>query len=371
MYNRRDFIKQIGMAGMAAAISPELLAWNERSTLHERIPKKEDMIWANLIHLSFNIWQDYTPKEYQTESYPSTYTAEEVTTWGNYFHPYLTCEKKVWDLIIKKMAASGMNMAVIDIGDGVQYESHPEISVKNAWTSKQLKEALNQMRKMGIEPIPKLNFSAGHKTWLGPYQYQISSPTYYEVCKDLIEEVIELFDKPRFLHLGMDEETCEHQKTYRYTSIRNMDLWWHDFLFLVEQVERMNVRSWIWSDKIWRDNTAEFLKKMPKTVLQSNWNYEENGLTFSEDNKPNDPICQAFFDLEEHGYDQVPTASLWLHGRWVNDDNFGRIVKHTKQVIAPERLKGFMQTTWMPCLQPCLDTHYRAIDIVKQAIDQY
>ena len=66
------------------------------------------------------------------------------------------------------------------------------------------------LRALGIEPLPKLNFSTCHDAWLGPYSRMVSTPAYYDVCRDLIDEVAELFGGPRFFHLGMDEETAQH-----------------------------------------------------------------------------------------------------------------------------------------------------------------
>ncbi len=366
MTNRREFIKQLSFAGVAVNL-PNL---SFSQIKEEKQLRDNDTIWASLVHLSYNMWKDYTPEKYNTETYSPEYNDEQVTDWALYYHPELTCEESVWDTIMKKMSDSGLNMVIIDLGDGVKYESHPEIGVKNAWTVQHLKNKLAQIRNLGIEPIPKLNFSAGHKAWLGKYQYTLSSDVYYRVCKDLIEEVIGIFDKPRFFHIGMDEETYGHQSDYRYVTIRQGDLWWKDFYYLVEQVERNNVRSWIWSDNAWR-NKEEFFRKMPKTVLQSNWNYEEQGFTFNEKSEPNDVIAQAFIDLEEHGYDQVPAGSIWLNGHWNNDGNLERLVKHNRNIIAPERLKGFMQTVWMPTLNPCFDVHYKAIDIMKKAKEKY
>ena len=37
---------------------------------------------------------------------------------------------------------------------------------------------------------------------------------------DLIAEVSELFDGPRFFHIGMDEETFQHQRMYHYVVVR-------------------------------------------------------------------------------------------------------------------------------------------------------
>lgn len=33
----------------------------------------------------------------------------------------------------------------------------------------------------------------------------ISTPIYYKVCEDLIVDVADIFDHPRFLHIGYDE----------------------------------------------------------------------------------------------------------------------------------------------------------------------
>jgi hypothetical protein len=175
------------------------------------------------------------------------------------------------------------------------------------------------------------------------------------VCRDLIEEVIDLFDAPRYFHLGMDEETAGHQSRFEYVVIRQFDLWWHDFLFFVEQVERKDVRAWIWADYIW-NNRELFLQRMPKSVLQSNWYY---GNVFDESVN----YVKAYHDLEEHGYDQVPTGSNWSY-----PENFGMTVEYCEKVIAPERLKGFCQTPWKPTLEVERQRHMEAVEQVGRAL---
>ena len=57
---------------------------------------------------------------------------------------------------------------------------------------------------------------------VGIYERMVSTPIYYQVCKDLIEEAYEMFDHPEFIHIGMDEE--EHIKaTYSQEEIDNLD----------------------------------------------------------------------------------------------------------------------------------------------------
>jgi len=297
------------------------------------------MIWSYLIHLSYNMWADRDVPG--REEYLSA-------------KPYLRFDDHLWNDLLKEMKKAGINMIVIDLGDGVKYESHPEIAVKNAWTPERLKEELAKLREMGIEPIPKLNFSTCHDIWLGPYSRCVSTETYYEVCQDLISEVIDLFEKPRFFHLGMDEETAQHQRHYEYVVIRQYDLWWHDLLFLVREVEKGGVRPWIWSDYVWR-HPETFFEKMPKTVLQSNWYY---GSEFKEEIT----YVKAYLDLEEHGYDQIPTGS-----NWSVQENFEKTVAYCKKHISPDRLLGFLQTVWKPTLKDYRESHIQAIEAVSRA----
>ena len=183
-------------------------------------------------------------------------------------------DRGLWDDITQKMADVGMNLLVIDLGDGVLWDSHTEITVEGAWSRDEMKQELARLRGLGLEPIPKLNFSTAHDAWLKEYSRMVSTPKYYEVCSHLVEEVVDLFDTPRLFHLGMDEETAHHQRHFAYAVMRQHELWWHDLHFLVGEVEKHDARPWVWSDYVWL-HPGEFFREMPKSVLQSNWYYAE------------------------------------------------------------------------------------------------
>lgn len=300
------------------------------------------MIWANLLHLGYNMWGDW-----DNPSYGSEY-------WGS--KDYLRFDEKVWEKITQRMVDAGLNMIVIDIGEGLAYESHPELAVKGSWPHAKMRDELGRLRQMGLEPIPKLNFSTTHDEWLKEYARQVSTPIYYQVCADVIAEVTELFDRPRFFHLGMDEETAAHQRNFIYIVSRQFDLWWHDLLYLVEQVQKCGSRAWVWSDDIWY-HRDEYLKRMPTSVVQSNWYYWD---TY---HRKRDHRVQAWFDLEEHGFDQIPTSSIWKY-----DGNFSDMVNYLNKRLKPDHLLGFMQTPWKPTMPEFLDDHYRAIDLVGEVI---
>lgn len=303
----------------------------------------KEMIWGNLIQLSFNMWEDRVAPERPTR----------------YYRPELRFDEPLWRDLLQQMAAAGMNMVVIDLGDGVRYKSHPEIAVKNAWSPAKLRQEIARARDLGLEPIPKMNFSASHDTWLGEYSRCLSTPRYYQVCRDLIAEAIELFDKPRFFHLGMDEETPRHQRYYGMAIIRQHELWWHDLMLYVKAVEDGGVRPWIWADFIWH-HREDFLQKMPRSVLQSNWYYDMKFEAETEEAQRS--WVDAYRVLEQTGYDQVPTGSNVCDAQ-----NFPRTVEYCRKIIDPSRLFGFLQSTWQPTTEEYRAKHKEAIEVVAQA----
>ena len=105
--------------------------------------------WCFLIHLSDNMWNDFIERKGAT--------ARPLST-------KMTTEKDVWDEVTEYAAKEGCDSILIDLGDAVQYKSHPEIAVEGAWTVEYLKEELDRLRGLGLKVYPKLNFSTSHDT---------------------------------------------------------------------------------------------------------------------------------------------------------------------------------------------------------------
>jgi hypothetical protein len=333
----------------ALALAGSLAAVAAMPHLARAADSNPSLMWGNLLHLSMNMWAD-----------------QPVESWGNTkpeHLSYLAADKSqlrfdetLYRELIDRMAKVGMNLLVIDVGDAIAFESHPEIAVKGAWSRAKLRGELKRLRDVGIEPIPKMNFSTAHDIWLGEYSRMVSTPTYYKVCGELIDEVIDLFDTPRFFHLGYDEETAGHQSRYAYMVVRQHELWWHDFEFFVQRVLAKKVRPWIWSDYYW-GHSEKFLKRMPKSVLQSNW-YYAMGFDPAKEKR-----VKTYLDLDAAGYEQIPTGS-----NWSTPDNFGATAKFCRANLSAERLRGFLQTPWRPTAPAYRDHHLQAIDVVGEAI---
>ncbi|HEY5480760.1 MAG TPA: twin-arginine translocation signal domain-containing protein [Verrucomicrobiae bacterium] len=323
--DRRGFLKLAAAASVGTLVGGARVGGAEPTASTEVARSgKHPIIWGNLLHLSTNMWCDWD--------------APELKGDGSIYRPELRFDRSLWNDLLKKMQQAGMNMVVNDLGDGVKYKSHPEIAIKGAWSTAELRGELKRMRALGLEPIPKLNFSTTHDAWLGKYARCVSTDTYYAVCRDLIAEVMQLFDRPRFFHLGMDEEDYGNQKYYEHVVIRQYDAWWRDFLLLVAQVEKSGARAWIWSDYVWH-HPELFYRKMPKSVVQSNWYYDAKF-------DPQKAVAKAFRELDQHGYDQIPTGS-----NYYNSTNFELLAEECRRSLGAGHLLGFLQTPWKPTVE--------------------
>ncbi|MEA3364126.1 MAG: hypothetical protein U9Q79_00675 [Candidatus Hydrogenedentes bacterium] len=78
-------------------------------------------------------------------------------------------------------------------------------------------------------------------------------------------------------------------------------------------------------------------------------------------------MVKAYAQLEERGYDQVPTGSNYAG----QTQNFQKTVQHCTEVIGPDRLFGFMQSTWHPTQEAFRDIHMNAIEQVEKAREWY
>ncbi len=310
---RREFVG--GIASLAAAHALSGIA--EKSELR-----------SVLLHLGMNMWEDC--------------------------RDYVRTSDDLWRKCVDRAAASGCNAVFVDLAEACAYPSHPELAVKGTWSVEKMRAELARMRSLGLEPLPKLNFSACHDAWLKEYGRMVSTRKYYEVVADLIRDVCEVFDRPRLFHIGFDEEMEIAQRKLDMVVIRRGDLWWHDVNYAIGCVERHGARPVMWADACWTGR-EEYCRRMSKGVLQSNWYYHND---FSESKEKWDAEFErkggwgesrngvaAFLALEEAGFDQLPCGSNW----WGDPGSIAALVRFCRARIAPERLKGFCVAPWGSC----------------------
>ena len=352
--NRREFLE--GAAALAgAALAPSFL----------KAANGRDEIAAVLLHLGHNMWCEWLPAGIERKRADATYNRSPDLKLVN--------DERLWREVTDHAAARGLNMVVIDIGEALVYPRHPELGIEGSWSPDKLRAELDRLRKLGLEPIPKLNFSATHDGWLKDYHRMLTLPKWYEVAKDVINDVVDIFDKPRFFHLGWDEEREYFAKGRDYFVMRQGEMWWHDFLYTIKCVEDRGVRAWVWSDKGWVD--PSYFDRCPKTVVQSNWFYDECHGGFDPAlNKTSDlKILKEYFALDAAGFDQIPCGTNWAGaGRQKEgcgaDDVIGQLVRFGRANISGERLLGFMMASWAQCdTRPHADFCRRGIDLFADA----
>lgn len=298
------------------------------------------MIWAYLIHLGVNMWRKPQSDRFAIDSY-----FKELPT-----------EDKAWREITDFIAEKGFNTLIIDLGEGVRYESHPKLATKGAWSKEKLKTELQRLKSIGLTPIPKLNFATIHDCWMGEYGSMPSTPTYYKVVADLIDEVIELFDTPKYFHLGMDEEPCDPnenldfiqmQDKYGITLCRPNKLYFEDINFMADCCLKKGVRPWIWGDCA-RALPEETIKYLSRDILVSPCYYR----SWRQHELLNYPFFttayNAHFIFAENGFEQVPTSATYITS--VSPDDMMFFMKDQPGV------KGYMTAPWY---------RTREIDILK------
>lgn len=328
--------------------------------------KKQEKIWGILMHRSMN----YTRR-----------------LFGDTSH----FEEKAWNNIIQLIAESGANTIILDLCDGIEFGSHPEIALKDAWTRKQLREELKKLKSMGISVVPKINFSTTHADWMGEYARMVSTKTYYNVCRDLIYEAYDLFDGPQYIHLGMDEEDAKHNANTQHVVFRQGELYWHDLRFLMDCVIDKGATPWIWSCALF-DHPEEYKKyigvhdavlspwyynafrKEHYTPIESRaeyvayyneGDYAKMGLKYVEE----DPFLVNFrnvaLPLMKEGYRYVPCASTFNKCPYNTMD----LVEYFKDNAPDEQVLGFMTAPWTPAMcgnEPVFEESLRLLQEARE-----
>ena len=308
-----------------------------------------------LLHLGSNMWGDFpgdpdalAKSEAEEKDNPQPVNPSGKPTG---YHNYLRCRDDLWRKSIDHMAAKKMNLVFIDLGEGLFYPSHPELAVTGTWSVAKMRGELARIRALGMEPIPKLNFSTCHDAWLKNYHRMVSTSKYYKVVADVIADTCKIFDNPALFHIGFDEEVPVAGKAHFHAAYRQGDLWWHDLFYTISQVERNGARAVMWSDKIC-DGRESFLKRMPKSVLLSPWYY---GTNFSEEKLKWDAayekktgtwdvqrnLTASLVVLNDAGYDLMPCTS-----NWSKDEAAEALVAFCRTRLDQNRLKGIYTAPW-------------------------
>ena len=288
---------------------------------------KKDMMWTFMIKLGSNMWQKKdSPRPY--------YTEPEFC-----YHNEVLCDKEIWRKVTDFLPGCGINTVLIDVGEGVKLDSHPELANPGSWEKSEVATELERLRGMGITPIPKLNFSCAHNAWLKDYCYMVGTETYNRVCREVLEEVMELFGYPEFFHLGLEEETYANQKYSVVATVRRPSKKIADAQDLFQTCLKHGVRPWMWVDIESIQGLGgeqAFVENIPRDVLISNWYY---GQVYRSQL---DESVLLYNKLDEWGYEQIPTTSTWEYYL-----NARQTMNYCRDTVSPESIRGYLMAPWI------------------------
>ena len=329
--------------------------------------EKNNKIWAILVHLNMSMWKE----KYDTLSF----------------------DEDIWDYIIEESEKAGINTIVLDVGDGIEFGTHPEIACKDAWTRDRLRKELARCREKGITLIPKLNFATTHDIWLGEYHRRVSTSEYYRVCNDLIKEAYELFEHPEYIHIGMDEEDAKHVMEDELAVYRQGALYWHDIRFFVDCVKDTGAKPWMWSCPLF-DHPEEYKEHFDADeVILSPWyynafrrehwtpvssraeyvayynegEYAKMGIEYVEE----DPFLVNFrnvaLPLMEEGYLYVPCASVFNRC----DYNTSDLVEYFRDNAPDNQVVGYITAPWFKTTAEFKGMFEESFRFMKEAKEKF
>lgn len=289
----------------------------------------KELIWAFMMKMGSNMWGK------KGQIWP--FGMEDIEML---YHEDGYCDRKVWREVTDFLPQFGINTLLIDVGEGIRLTSHPELANRSSWTQEEVKAEIKRLKGMGITPIPKLNFSCCHDAWLQDYAYMVGTETYNRVCEEILSEVIDIFDRPKFFHLGLDEERVENQMHSPVTRIRAPYKRLEDALRLFETCRRKGVRPWMWCDFEVVEGFGgdeEFCRTIPKDVLLSNAYYNDIYRTQGPSKR-----AQLYGKLGDWGYEQIPTCS-----RWFSIWNPRHTLRYCTETVNPDSIIGYMDAPWL------------------------
>lgn len=126
--------------------------------------------------------------------------------------------------IRRALARGRVNLLVLDLRGAYRYERRPDLADPNAWTRDDLAKVVLAARRLGIEVVPGVD-APGHADWItgafpelaesgDPNTLCMRAPGTRALLTDVYDELFEVFEGPRFVHIGHDEVFWPDQRKF-------------------------------------------------------------------------------------------------------------------------------------------------------------
>jgi len=182
--------------------------------------------------------------------------------------------------LLPLMADAGMNLLLVDVEDGVEYRSHPEMKRPYSVPIDQMRSLADAARSCGMSVVPKLNFAKSgrifHDMWMRPHWDHVSwlkdLGDYYRTARDVIEELADVMQPDGFFHIGMDED-----------HYRSLEQYVDTVLTLRQMVSDLGLRTIVWNDschhartkiaQVHADKCRAAEEHLTKDIVHILWDY--------------------------------------------------------------------------------------------------
>lgn len=250
--------------------------------------------------------------------------------------------------VLDKMKESGFNTVILDIADGVIYKSHPELTRHYSVPMDDLKQFADRARELGIDFIPKLNFSRSgrnlHDKWLYPHWDELNFVSkraeYRKVALDVMEEIINVCKPQNYFHIGMDED--HHRSLTQYVET---------IKFFDNYLKSKGLQTVVWNDTAYENR--DVIAQVHADKMKAAEPYLRKGMT------------HIVWDYDLVHKDLVQRLTNFGFEVWVAPgDNLKRIEKWD-EVMRNEGGDGFLFTKWIKCSDENRETLLSHIDRLK------
>ena len=267
---------------------------------------------------------------------------------------------------IPGLAGMGVNVLILEVNFGFEYQSHPELSMgQTPITRDGARRLVQTCRKHGVRLIPQFS-CVGHQSWAkqtfplltkypeldltpgafpqneGIYcrEWDPLNPKVYEIVLPMLDELIDAFDADA-MHVGMDEVFLigsEHSPSTKGKDPAKVfakavnDL--HEHL-----VKQRGVEMLMWGDR--------FIDA--KVYKYGKWEASMNGTAPAVDMVPKDIIMCDWHYEPRHSYPSVPMflekGFRVLPAGWKKVDGTLALIRYSRDQKHPKML-GHLFTTW-------------------------
>lgn len=223
------------------------------------------------------------------------------------------------DFINTELAPTGLNLLILRVDWGYEYESHPELRGDNPLTREDIKKLVAVCRENDIRLLPQINL-LGHQSWHStsgkllevypefdetpevelPEQYEWPNedglycksycprhPDVHGVVFALVDEITEAFEADGF-HAGLDEVFyIGHEQCPRCYGHDKAELFADEVTRIRNHLAQSGKELWMWGDRLidgkttgiglWEgsyNNTHRAIDLIPKDVVICDWHYE-------------------------------------------------------------------------------------------------